>query len=66
MVGERSRRALDALLDAYGAVRRGEEPRTSPTDKDYVNLHERIAAGDEEAWREYESRNGYRIWKYRK
>lgn len=68
VVGERGRRALDALLTVHEALSRGEEPpaRDPPGGRDYIDLHERIAAGDEEACREYQSRNGYRIWKYRK
>lgn len=67
-VKERSRRALDAYFETYEALSRGEEPpaRDPPGGRDCIDLHERIAAGDEEARREYEGRNGYRIWKYKK
>ena len=62
---ERGRRALDALLDAMEAAKRGEEPRASPERPDHVALLERAQTGDEEAQGELRKRNGYRIWKYR-
>ena len=65
VVKERGRRALDALLDAIEAVKRGEESHASPERSDYVALIERASAGDEEARKEWERRDGYRIWKYR-
>jgi hypothetical protein len=63
VVSERSRRACMALFDVLES--RGEEPpsRDPPEDGAYARL-ERMAAGDEEARREWEKRNGYRIWKY--
>lgn len=66
VVGERSRRALAALLDVHPAVKGGEEPRSPPDARDYLDLIRRISAGDEDARRDWESRNGYRIWKYHK
>jgi hypothetical protein len=64
-VAERSKRAAIALIDTLEAARRGEEPpsRDSPVDGAFARI-ERMAAGDEEARREWERRNGYRIWKY--
>ena len=63
---ERSRRALEAYFEAYEAARRGEEPRSPPAGRDYLDLIRRIEDGDEEARREWERRDGYRIWKYYK
>jgi hypothetical protein len=69
VAGERSRRALDALCLAYETVRAkpGEEPpsRDPPASGDAYGRLQRIWAEDEEARREWERRNGYRIWKYR-
>ena len=64
-VAERSRRALVALIETHEAVRRGEVPpsRDPPAAGAYALL-ERMAAGDEEARREWKRRDGYRIWKY--
>ncbi len=61
---ERSRRALEAYTQALEAVRRGEEPpshdppQSPPPGLEYLE--------DEEARAEWEKRDGYRIWKYRK
>jgi DNA-binding FadR family transcriptional regulator len=68
VVTERGRRALKNLLECIEALREGREPRASPeqTGPDHVELVERISSGDEEAWREWERRDGYRIWRYRK
>ena len=51
VVKEQGRRALDAYLECIEALREGREPNV-PTE-----------AGEEEI---RETRNGYRIWKYRK
>jgi hypothetical protein len=48
---ERSSRAVDAYLECIEAIRDGREPNVS------------TEAGEEEM---RQSRNGYRIWKYRK
>jgi hypothetical protein len=63
---ERGRRGLEVLFDAHEAVRRGEEPRASPASlgRYHLELVERIQAGDKEACKEWEQRDGYRIWKY--
>jgi hypothetical protein len=49
MVTERGRRALENLLECFEALREGREPPSYPE------------AGEEGR----QSRNGYRIWKYR-
>jgi hypothetical protein len=65
VVGERSRRALEAYSWAIEAVRRGGKlPTVAQGERCLVSLLERIESGDEEARREWESRDGYRIWKY--
>jgi hypothetical protein len=51
VVKEQGQRALDAYLECIEALREGREPNV-PTE-----------AGEEEI---RETRNGYRIWKYRK
>jgi hypothetical protein len=51
VTSEQSRRALDAYLDAFEAIREGREPPSS------------AEVGEEEM---RQTRNGYRIWKYRK
>lgn len=68
VVGERSRRSMRVYFDLIAAERAGEEPHSPPDGEatDYLGLIGRITAGDEEARREWESRNGYHIWKYRK
>ena len=64
---EKSRRGLEALFEAIEAVRRGEEPPEDPSDTGALDLVRRVNEGDEEAKREYERQDGYRIWKhYRK
>ena len=73
VVGERSRRALDAYTDAIEAVRSGRVPpvgnlaRSQPGQDNALGLVRRIQAspGDEEARREWDRRDGYRIWKHR-
>jgi hypothetical protein len=68
VVGEKSRRAMRIYFDVLASVRAGEDPRSPPNGEAtyYLDLIRRITAGDEEARQEWESRNGYRIWKYRK
>jgi hypothetical protein len=62
---ERSRRALDAYTYAIEAVQRGEDlPAVAQGERCHLGLLERISAGDEEARREWERRDGYRIWQY--
>jgi hypothetical protein len=61
---EKSRRSLNALLEAIEAVRRGEEPPEDLSDTGALDLLRRVNEGDEEAKREYERQDGYRIWKY--
>jgi len=51
VVKEQGRRALENLLECIEAIREGREPPPAPE------------AGEEEI---RETRNGYRIWKYRK
>lgn len=64
-VSERSRRALDAYFAAYEALSRGEEPPArDPPGGDTLDRMQRMWAGDEDARRECEAKNGYRIWKY--
>lgn len=65
---ERSRRALEAYIEALEAVRESsrEPSRDPPAGEDDLRRLECLVPGDEEARREYEKRNGYRIWKYRK
>lgn len=65
VVGERSRRALEAYTRAVEVARRGEEPpshdppQSPPPGLEYLEDEEAIGT-------EWEKRNGYRIWKYRK
>ena len=65
-VSERGRRAMDAYFETYEALSRGEEPpaRDPPGEAaDVLDRHRRMSEGDEAARREYEARNGYRVWK---
>lgn len=61
---EHGRRALDALFAAMNAARRGDEPPEDPNGREALDLLMRVNEGDEEAKREYEEQDGYRIWKY--
>ena len=61
---EKSRRALDALFEELEAVQSGEEPPEDLSDAGALDLLRRVNEGDEEAKREYERQDGYRIWKY--
>jgi hypothetical protein len=64
---EKSRRALDALFEAIEAVQSGEEPPEDLSDTGALDPLRGVNEGDEEAKREYDRQDGYRIWKhYRK
>ncbi len=67
VVGERGRRSLEAYYEAFEAVRRGEEPPTRDPpayDTHDPGREERLEAEAEEMRREWERRDGYRIWRH--
>jgi hypothetical protein len=61
---EKSRRALDALFEELEAVQSGEEPPEDLSDTGVLDLVRDVNEGDEEAKREYDRQDGYRIWKH--